>query len=702
MELRRLLLTFVGLALFILIFFGVLAHRIAQDSADQQQINTLSLLAQEQADQIDLWLKQGLSVESVVERKHQYKHFIHFALLDAQGNLLATSTTKDQVEGALGAAVYAFDGDEHSGKFSLHDKEYIWVQQALAAKDLTLIQFIEKQDSSNSPYLNLGARLVVTGFIVIWIAVWAALILFSQISRKTKKLEAERKRSDEQVRLLLNSTAEAIYGIDAQGDCTFCNPAALQMLGYASDTDLLGKNIHQLIHHTKADGSPRPADHCALNQVMNEGTGVHVKHDIFWRADGSHFPVEYRGHPIYAQNEIVGVVVTFLDISKKIQAEQEMQKLSQVIEQASDAVFITDSDGIIGYVNPAFETITGYRKEEIAGQHFKMLCAAYHNNQPDQLWRTVMRGDIFSGVRLNKRKDHEEFYSQEVVAPLKDTLGNITHIVFTCRDISVQLEQEAKMQSVIIQKQVAEHASNEKSSFLANMSHELRTPLNAIIGYSEILQEEFEDEQRSEAVDDLKKIHAAGSHLLALINDILDFSKIEAGKLELHFEDVDIDELLQEVVHMIMPIMQKNRNHFKLQMADDLGVMHADVIRLRQCLINLLSNASKFAQGNDVTLQVCREQRQGTSWMTFAVQDQGIGISEDKVAHLFKAFSQADASTTRRFGGTGLGLTISRRLVRMMGGDIEVQSHPGRGSTFTISVPLHAQANRLTQTAKAG
>jgi PAS domain S-box-containing protein len=591
----------------------------------------------------------------------------------------------------------------YSGKFEFQDKDYIWVQHAIDGSNIEFILFIEKQNPADSPILNLGARFAVTGFIVIWIAVWGALILFSRISRKTNKLETERKRSDEQVRLLLDSTAEAIFGIDAQGNCTFCNPATLQMLGYARDADLLGKNIHRLIHHTKADGSTRPADECALNQVISEGEGVHVPHDVFWRADGSGFPVEYRGHPIRAANDIVGAVVTFLDISEKLQAEQEMQKLSHVIEQASDAVFITDSDGIIGYVNPAFETITGYRKEEIAGRHFQVLSADYHKNQPDQqLWRTVMRGEIFSGVRLNTRKDHEEFYSQVVVAPLKDSYGNISHIVFTCKDISVQLEQEAKIQAVIIEKQVAEQASREKSSFLANMSHELRTPLNAIIGYSEILQEECEEQQSLEAVEDLKKIHAAGSHLLALINDILDFSKIEAGKLKLQFEEIDVGAMLREVVDIVSPMMQKNRNQFTLQVPDELGLMHTDVIRLRQCLINLLSNASKFAQGNNVTLRVSRELRHGDTWLRFAVQDQGIGISGDKVANLFKAFCQADATTTRRYGGTGLGLTISRKLVRMMGGDIEVTSQPEQGSTFTICVPAYTQTSRMQPTANVG
>ena len=703
MDLRRLLLSFVGLALFVLILFGVLAHRIARDSAEQQQMNMLLLVLQEQTEQLQHLLGEGLGLRAIIDHGHQATYAINALLLDAQGTIIATNTDNQAVTAALADTVHRQKHDQIQGSIVTDNNEYIWARQAVPGRNMELVLFLEKQSTSKSPYLNLGARLAVTGFIVIWVAVWGALILFSVITRKTTKLEEDRRRSDEQVRLLLNSTAEAIYGVDAQGNCTFCNPAALRMLGYESDADVLGKNIHQLIHHTKADGSPHPAHECNISDVIVQGQGVHVHSDVFWRADGSSFPVEYRGHPIRSQGQIVGAVVTFLDISEKLKAEQERQKLSLVIEQASDAVFITDSEGFIGYVNPAFETITGYRKEQIIGRHFELLSAAYHKNQRDDtLWRKVKSGEVFSGVRLKKRKDNEEFYVQEMVAPLKDSFGNIAHIVFTCKDISAQLEQEAKIQSVIIDKQLAEQANREKSSFLANMSHELRTPLNAIIGYSEILQEEFSQEERVEVVEDLNRIHTAGNHLLALINDVLDFSKIEAGKMELLFEDVDVEELLQEVSHIISPVMEKNKNRFEVKIPETVGVMHTDVIRLRQCLFNLLSNASKFAQNKQVTFSVEKEQQRGEPWLRFIVEDQGVGISEEQMGKLFKEFSQADDTTTRRFGGTGLGLTISRRLARMMGGDIYVQSKPGEGSRFTLSVPVYPPGSALTQAIKAG
>jgi PAS domain S-box-containing protein len=702
MDLRRLLLTFVGLALFVLILFGILAHRIARDSADQQQINMLKLMLQQQADQLNRWTDQGLGIKTLINTKQPAKHAVNVLLVDGQGGIIATDIQSNTVSHFLADKIFRFNNDQQIGEISTKDTDFIWARQSIPQRNLQLILLLDKNITSKSPYLNLTARLAVTGFIVIWIAVWGALILFSNVTRKTNKLEADRRRSDEQVRLLLNSTAEAIYGVDAQGNCTFCNPAALHVLGYESDADLLGKNLHQLIHHTKADGSPHPIGECIIGKVISRGEGVHVHSDVFWRADGSSFPVEYRGHPIRWQDEIVGAVVTFLDISEKLQAEQERQKLSQVIEQASDAVYITDSDGFISYVNSAFESITGYRKEEIIGRHFELLSASYHKNQrEDTLWHKVKSGEVFSGVRLKKRKDNEEFYVQETVAPLKDSFGSIAHVVFTCKDISVQLEQEAKIQSVIIDKQLAEQANREKSSFLANMSHELRTPLNAIIGYSEILQEEFKQEQQVQVWNDLNKIHAAGNHLLALINDVLDFSKIEAGKLELHFEDIEVESVLQEVVNIISPMTEQNNNQFVMRIDDNIGTIHTDVIRLRQCLFNLLSNASKFAQNKRVTFSVKKEQRHGEPWLRFVVEDQGIGIGEDKMAKLFKEFSQADDTTTRRFGGTGLGLTISRRLARMMGGDIEAQSQLGEGSTFTLSVPVCPQHQIINKAAQA-
>ncbi len=225
-----------------------------------------------------------------------------------------------------------------------------------------------------------------------------------------------------------------------------------------------------------------------------------------------------------------------------------------------------------------------------------------------------------------------------------------------------------------------------KSTFLANMSHELRTPLNAIIGYSEMLEEEAEELGEEAFVSDLKKIHGAGNHLLALINDVLDLSKIEAGKMDLFLEDFDVTETFQEIVTTVKPLIDKNNNKLEVRVAEDVGAMRADLTKVRQALFNQLSNAAKFTEQGVISIEVERESTAGREWIQFCVKDNGVGMNGEQLAKIFDAFAQADASTTRQYGGTGLGLAITRKFCEMMGGEINAESEAGAGSTFTIRV----------------
>jgi signal transduction histidine kinase/CheY-like chemotaxis protein len=239
-----------------------------------------------------------------------------------------------------------------------------------------------------------------------------------------------------------------------------------------------------------------------------------------------------------------------------------------------------------------------------------------------------------------------------------------------------------------------EVAGRHKSEFLANMSHELRTPLNAIIGYSEMLQEEAADLGTDAFVPDLKKINAAGKHLLELINAVLDLSKIEAGKMELYLEDFDLAGMVNDIAAVIQPLAEKNSNRLEVHCDEHAGTMRADLTKMRQALFNLVSNACKFTERGTVRLAVAREAGANGDWVSFAVSDTGIGMTPEQMTRLFEEFSQADASVTRKYGGTGLGLALSRRLARMMGGDITVASEAGRGSTFTIRLPATVAENR--------
>jgi CheY-like chemotaxis protein/nitrogen-specific signal transduction histidine kinase len=236
--------------------------------------------------------------------------------------------------------------------------------------------------------------------------------------------------------------------------------------------------------------------------------------------------------------------------------------------------------------------------------------------------------------------------------------------------------------------QQLEQASQHKSQFLANMSHELRTPLNAIIGYSEILQEDVADLEQENMVSDLRKIESAGRHLLGLINDILDLSKVEAGRMDVFIEDVELASLLEEVRAIIVPLAEKNGSVTEFRMAEDLGTMRTDRTKLKQSLLNILSNGSKFTQNGRLTLVASRIEND-KSMVRFAISDTGIGMTEEQVGRLFQAFSQADASTTKKYGGTGLGLVITRNFCQLLGGDVTVTSKRGEGSTFTITLPDH-------------
>ncbi len=270
---------------------------------------------------------------------------------------------------------------------------------------------------------------------------------------------------------------------------------------------------------------------------------------------------------------------------------------------------------------------------------------------------------------------------------------SVVNMLQTFTGQSVLAIQNARLFDEIRQKGAQLEAANQlKSQFLANMSHELRTPLNAIIGVTEMLLEDARDLKRDDEIEPLERVLRAGRHLLELINDILDLSKIEAGKMDLHADTFPIALLVGDVVKTIEMLAGKNGNRIALECPPDIGTMHADQIRVRQVLLNLMSNANKFTKDGTVSAKVQREAREGRDWITVAVTDTGIGMTPEQLSRLFNDFVQADASTTRKYGGTGLGLAISRRLCQMMGGEITVTSEPGKGSTFLMNLPADSGA----------
>ena len=298
----------------------------------------------------------------------------------------------------------------------------------------------------------------------------------------------------------------------------------------------------------------------------------------------------------------------------------------------------------------------------------------------------LLREERIVGGLVVRRKVAGEF--PEPIVDLLETFATQSALAIQNARLFQQIQEKSHELEV---------ASQHKSQFVANMSHELRTPLNAIIGYSEMLEEEAQEIGEESFLPDLRNIQIAGKHLLGLINEILDLSKIEAGKMELFLERFDVQTLVQDVVATVQPLVEKNANTLEVSCAGDLGTMHADLTKVRQALFNLLSNACKFTERGTVTLEAAHESVNGQRWLRFRVRDTGIGMTQEQMGRLFQAFSQADASTTRQYGGTGLGLVISRSFCQMMGGDITVESEHGKGSAFTVRLPVEVAEGKSVQ-----
>ncbi|GAB6039535.1 PAS domain-containing hybrid sensor histidine kinase/response regulator [Endothiovibrio diazotrophicus] len=357
----------------------------------------------------------------------------------------------------------------------------------------------------------------------------------------------------------------------------------------------------------------------------------------------------------------------------------------QVIEHMLEGVITTDAAGVILAVNPAFVRITGYDPEEVIGHTPRVLKSGRHDEAFYQrLWAELIERGRWQGEIWNRRKSGEVFPERLSIAAIHDWRGDTVNYIGVFTDIS---EAKRIEQALIDARNAAQEASRLKSQFLANMSHEVRTPMNAIIGMADLLSETPMEPEQGRFLNIMR---SASNLLLTLIDDILDLAKVEAGQLELEHIAFDLPEVIEDVLEVLG--VRARDKHLELHARLDDGVpevVMSDPVRLRQVLFNLVGNAVKFTDRGGVEVRVSRVAG-ADGVLEFAVRDSGIGIPAERVRAIFSAFTQADASVTRRFGGTGLGLTICQRLVELMGGRIWVESTPGEGSTFFFTIPAQA------------
>ncbi|RTL50217.1 MAG: response regulator [Bradyrhizobiaceae bacterium] len=380
-----------------------------------------------------------------------------------------------------------------------------------------------------------------------------------------------------------------------------------------------------------------------------------------------------------------GFIAIYTDITARKQAEQQLREDEERF-RATDAaspvglMIVGRKDNTIQHINRSLAEIFGRAPNDILG---KPVSALLPDAAQAAALEVILSGESGKQSEFRFERAGQQCWVMISLADLEFHGGQSVIASFVDITDRVRAEEELKQA-----KESAESASRVKSAFLANMSHELRTPLNAIIGYSEILVEDAQDRGDETSIADLNKIQSAGKHLLGLINDILDLSKIEAGRMDIYLEQVFLSKLVGEVKTIVDPMIAKNNNHLVIECPEKIGSLRTDLTKLKQNLINLLSNAAKFTKDGEVKLALSRfDSEDGVKHIRFDVSDSGIGMSEEQLGKLFQSFTQADSSTTRNFGGTGLGLTITKHFCTMLGGTIDVASSPGKGSTFTMILP---------------
>ncbi len=524
----------------------------------------------------------------------------------------------------------------------------------------------------------------VHSHLIDWNGCKASFVVALDISERRRAADSLR-QSEERFRTAFEHAPFGMCLSDLQGRFLQVNTALCKMLGY-SESELLAGAWQRLTHPADLHRSlqvVKDFKRDGMDSVGFEKRYIHKSGEILWVRLNISVVKDHTGAPARFITHVEDITAS--RAAKQALRESEEQYRS-LVAHIPDVVWVADAAGGVMFISPNIEKLIGLSAAEVC---HRGACALFELVHPDDV------ANVTGAFELLFTRRHTYDVEFRLRAPSGEWLWVHDRAVATYMKAGVcyasglrsDISERRRTEAALRARDAAEEANRTKSAFLANMSHELRTPLNAIIGYSQLLREDTIGPEQPEVLADLEKIERSGQLLLGIINDVLDLSKIEAGRVDIKLENVDLATILNDVYNAVEPLARQQGDLVSIDCPDDSRFAFADLSKLRQSILNLVINACKFTQNGQVSVTVRRLHKDSGDLIEVRVRDTGIGILPEDLGKLFQPFSQVDASVTRRHNGTGLGLTISKRFCQMMGGDIAVESEPGRGSCFSIQVP---------------
>lgn len=569
----------------------------------------------------------------------------------------------------------------HEGKiFSIHDHHIFNNFKNENLGGIIFFQDISAPLQRKKLFICMGTLITV---VILLIVATVLYISFGKILASLVKEVANRKQAEQdildreaQIRLLLDSTAEGIFGLDHEGRCTFVNQSCLKLLGYTHEDELLGHILHDLIHHHRPDGSDFPSAECPMCESFKHGQAINVDDEVLWRKDGQPVPVVYHAYPINQDNLLLGAVVSFSDISRRKQAEEDKERLAAAIEHAADEIIITNLNGEIEYVNPAFEKVSGYSRQEALGQNPKILKSGQHPETFYQdLWRTVRAGMVWSNRITNRTKSGTLIQEDATISPIFSRVGKPIGYVAVKRDVTHKIKMEERLQQA---------SKMECLGTLAGtIAHDFNNILNGINGFTSLAIRDVPP--TGTVAKHLNGVMQASSTATELIQQILAFTR----KTDSAFKPLRVQDTIQEVVTLLRCTIPKSIE-IDTQIDMECEPVFGNPTQIHQVLMNLGTNAyhAMREQGGILTIKLAKgDMKNGGRSLRLQVIDTGDGIPLDVLEHMFEPYF-----TTKKEGeGTGLGLSTVHEIVEHHHGDIRVESELGVGTTFTLHFPVTTQ-----------